>query len=275
MKKLMIAAAVAAFAGGAFAANYVYDFSATLKTTKGKSGKSPITVQLGVDATGTNFWYTDSTITNFLDDTKKIGGVYVPTISDAQMKTNLAAQAAVKAIVTNYNNKSAGQWCATWKWTDTGCYRTAGSVKLSDVLEQADCCVATYNLTNAYSLIQYAGTATAIGTPLAQMFGSLDAAKANKVEIFAQAILNTAATEVFSGWLAGQGTRAQKNNKYYISTLSGNIVGTLPAPVCPNCCTLPTPAWAFDCVNPTGAFLPYTAGFGTFRLKINTKKSTF
>ena len=53
MKKLMIVAAIAAMAGGAIAdTNTAYTFTATLKTTKGKSGKVTTTYNLGADATG-------------------------------------------------------------------------------------------------------------------------------------------------------------------------------------------------------------------------------
>ena len=93
MKKLMIAAAVAAIAGVA-SATYVYDFNATLKTTKARNGKVTTTINLGADATGTVFWYQDDSVTNFLDTTKTVGGATVPTISDANMATNKAAQDA-------------------------------------------------------------------------------------------------------------------------------------------------------------------------------------
>ena len=199
------------------------------------------------------------------------------------MKTNTAAQAAVKALAAakTYNYKSAGKWCATWKFVDQDCYRVAGSVKLTDRFSQESCCANSYSLTNEVvgSSIAYQQTATEIGTPLSQRFGGLTLAKAKKVELYAPVVLKAQAAtnvvDVFSGWLAGQGTVATKNNADYVSALSGNIVGTLPAPTCPNCCTAPTPAIAFDCANPDGAKLPYTAGYGSFRLKINNKKSTF
>jgi hypothetical protein len=284
MKKLMLFAAVTAIAGGAFAAEYVYDFTATLKTTKGRTGKETSTINLGADASGTVFWYQDPSVQAYLDATHVVGGENVPTISAANMATNTAAQAAVKALAAakTYNYKSAGQWCATWKFVDQDCYRVAGSVKLTDTFSQVDCCAdSNYSLTNEVgSTITYQETATAIGTPLFQRFGGLTLAKAKKVELYAPVVLKaqgaTNVVDVFSGWLAGQGTVATKNNADYVSALSGNIVGTLPAPTCPNCCRAPTPAIAFDCANlDVGAQLPYTAGYGSFRLKINNKKSTF
>ena len=291
MKKLMIAAAVAAMAGGAFAAEYVYDFNATLKTTKARSGKVTTTVNLGADATGLNFWYNDPlVVTNasiVFDAFKTVGGTTVPTISDAQMATNTAAQEAVIALTAIYGYKSAGKWCATWKFVWENCYRIPGSAKLSDVLWQSDCCdSASYALTNSVgSIIDYTsftadGTTTnSVAEPLFQHFGSLLNAKANKIEMYASVLLKgvaaTNTVDVFGGWLAGQGTLAAKNGNAYISALSGNIVGTLPAPVCANCCTAPTKSYAFDCANLLGDDLPFTAGFGTFRLKINNKLSTF
>lgn len=285
MKKLMLFAAVAAIAGGAFAAEYVYDFTATLKTTKGRTGKETSTINLGADASGTVFWYQHQSVQAYLDGTHNVGGQDVPTISEANMKTNTAAQAAVKALYAakTFNYKSAGKWCASWKFVDQDCYRVAGSVKLTDTFSQVDCCAdSNYSLTNEVtgSTIAYQETATEIGMPLFQRFGGLTLAKAKKVELYAsvdlkaQAATNT--VDVFSGWLAGQGTVATKNNADYVSAISGNIVGTLPAPTCPNCCIAPTPAIAFDCANlDVGAQLPYTAGYGSFRLKINNKKSTF
>jgi hypothetical protein len=283
MKKLMLFAAVAAIAGGAFATEYVYDFTATLRTTKGRTGKETSTINLGADASGTVFWYQDPSVQAYLDATHDVGGQTVPTISEANMKTNTAAQAAVKALFAakTYNNKSAGKWCASWKFVDQDCYRVAGSVKLTDTFSQANCCASNYSLTNEVgSTIQYQPTASAIGTPLSQRFGGLTLAKAKKVELYAPVLLKAQAAantvDVFSGWLAGQGTVATKNNADYVSAISGNIVGTLPAPTCPNCCTAPTPAIAFDCANlDVGTQLPYTAGYGSFRLKINNKKSTF
>ena len=284
MKKLMIAAVVAAVAGGAFATDYVYDFSATLKTTKARSGKVTTTINLGADATGTMFWYEDPSVTNFLDTTKTVGGATVPTISDAQMATNKAAQDAVIALANygTYNYKSAGKWCATWKFSWENCYRVTGSTKLTDVLSQADCCYdGAFAFSNIVgSIIQYQETATnSVAEPLFQHFGSLLNERANKIEIYAPVTLKavgaTSVVDVFGGWLAGQGTLAARNGNVYVSAISGNIVGTLPAPVCPNCCTAPTPSYAFDCANIAGAELPYTAGFGTFRLKINNRLSTF
>jgi hypothetical protein len=273
MKKLIAIAAVVV-AGGVFAANYVYDFDATLKTTKGKYGSA--TINLGVDATGTNFWYNDTAVAPFTNDVKNVGGYSVPTI---KTPLSAAAQAAIRSIATNYNFKSAGKWCATFKVED--CYRVTGTQKISlKGLATSNCCAgATIAITEPVtsSTIGFENTtATTIGLPLFQRFGSLDPTKANKVELYAQVrTFKVAGVEEFSGWLAGQGTMATRNNADYVSTVSGNIVGTLPAPKCENCCVLPTPAIAFDCATPQGGALPYTAGYGTFRLKINNKDSNF
>ena len=283
MKKLMIAAAVAAMAGGAFAAEYVYDFNATLKTTSSRMGKVTLKVDLGTDSTGTNFWYNDSAITQYLDSVKKVGGVVVPTISDAVVKADPDVQSNLLNLAFTYNRKSAGLWCASFQWPEENCYRVAGSAKLKEVFFQDDCCddsvvYENFAFTNDVtdSSIVYQEHATAIGTPLFQHFGSLLNTKANKIEIYAPVVIkDEGAVEVFDGWLAGQGTVAwnKNNDQLYVNTISGNIVGTLPAPDCEHCCSLPTKSYAFDCAGM--GELPYTAGFGTFRLKINKKLSTF
>lgn len=278
MKKLIAIAAVVV-AGGVFAANYVYDFDATLKTTKGRYGSSQL--NLGVDATGTNFWYRDAAVTQYLNTTVSKGGKAIPSI---KAPLSAEAQAAVRSIATNYTYKSAGQWCATFKVED--CYRITGTQKISvKGLTTTNCCDTTADLidsvTGSYIGFSAAaaqdGTATAaVANPLFQRFGSLDPKKANKVELYTYVYTFKApGVEEFGGWLAGQGTMATRNNADYVSMVSGNIVGTLPAPKCEFCCDLPVPATAFDCINPAGAVLKYTAGYGTFRLKINTKDSQF
>ena len=119
MKKLIAIAAVVV-AGSVFAANYVYDFDATLKTTKGKYGSSSI--NLGVDATGTNFWYRDVLITQYIDSVHTVGGRTIPWIKPP---LSAAAEAAVRQIYTNYQFQSANRWCATYKVND--CYRIPGT----------------------------------------------------------------------------------------------------------------------------------------------------
>ena len=275
MKKLMIAAVAAVVAGSMFAAPYVYDFDATVKTTQGRAGV--VTVNLGMNAAGTQFWYQDPAVAGFMDTTKNINGVAVPTIKAETVNGNPAIQAAILTIAATYNTRSAGRWCETYRIP--GCYRVAGTRRYTDQFRQDDCCAAGYALNDVDgngSVIAWQQTSAAIATPLFQRFGSADPAAANKVELYGPvSIFTVGAVQVFGGWLAGQGTMARRNGVDYISTISGNIVGTLPAPTCANCCTLPTPSVAFDCANPTGAALPFTAGFGTFRLRINNNLTTF
>ena len=288
MKKLIAIAAVVA-AGSVFGQWYVYDFNATLKTTKAKSGS--VTVNLGKDASGA-FWYNDPAVTNYtknadtnISSTKNINGIDVPTINPSFLATNLEAQIVVLAISEDYKYKSAGKYCETYKIS--GCYRVAGSKKLSTQFETWDCCwdwgtdfFGLHGVTTA-SKIQWTETQTntvattgAFGGPLLQRFGSSDYTKAKKVELYGPVEIWGAADQAFGGWLAGQGTIATKNNNDYINTISGNIVGVLLAPTCENCCTDGTPSIAFDCLG-DDIFLPYTAGYGTFRLKINNKETEF
>jgi hypothetical protein len=179
MKKLMILAAVAAIAGGAFA-DVGYNFSATLKTTKGRLGKDVITtLNLGQNAL-LGFWYQDhryAEITNILDgawyDTKVIQGRTIPTVAKATdsagetySKTGKYLWAANEADGTSssnyiavvkllgelheiYHERSAGVYCETVKVVDPAkCYRVAGSKKINqDFYEDwnyEDCCEETF-----------------------------------------------------------------------------------------------------------------------------------
>ena len=95
MKKLMIVAAVAAMAGGAFAYDG-YNFTATLKTTQGRKGTDVITT-LNLGKSGSTFWYQDAeyvAITNIASEawyaTKDIQGSTVPTVKKTQTKDGAA-----------------------------------------------------------------------------------------------------------------------------------------------------------------------------------------
>jgi hypothetical protein len=297
MKKLIAIAAVVV-AGSMFAQDFVYDFSATLKTTKGKKGS--VTVKLGKNDSG-DFWYNNPAVTNYtynantkISETKVIDGMPVPRIVAGFLATNEQAQIAVLSIAGDYDIQSAGKWCAIYKIP--GCYRVAGTRKITAKFYNDDCCDDTViaagisglvgygdtEVTN--SVIKWANTTTnapvvagfnsVLGGPLFQFFGSSDPDKANKIELYAPVKIWSSTAQAFDGYLAGQGTVAEKANADYFPAVSGNIVGLLLAPVCENCCTPGTKSVAFDCVNDdTPTQLPYTAGFGTFRLKINKKLS--
>ena len=179
MKKLMIAAAVAVVAGGAFADDG-YNFTATLKTTQGKKGTDIITtINLGKDVWG-DFWYMDAdyvTITNkgngywFTTKTMTGASAPVPTVKKTQTKDGVVwnqkgtyllyadgstvtlddykeVVALLKGLgaKNNYDQRSAGQWCETIKVIDpANCYRVAGTKKIDlkfyeNLGDVVDCC---------------------------------------------------------------------------------------------------------------------------------------
>ena len=119
----------------------------------------------------------------------------------------------------------------------------------------------------AYSTNQVENPLSA-ATTLYQRFGAQTSDKANRLEIYAGIpYAYTTDGYLFAGWIAGQGTAFARDGMA-ANTISGNIVGVIEAPDCENCCTAPTPSWAFDCANDdVSAQLPYSAAYGTFRLR--------
>jgi len=295
MKKLIIAAAMAVVAGGAFALDG-YDFTATLKTTKGKqSGNQTTTYNLGMDANGV-FWYLDTTVVttgtynafNVTNrTTKTINNVpNIPALK-TDSKGYLVVQAPadldlVKKLAAIYNKKSAGKWCQTVKITEQGCYRVAGSVKIDVDLYTTNCCaisggqvVLTNNLTTAWGPVQFG-----IWLDMVHRFGALTSAKATKVEVWGGSATVAAhylqqnvelptldEGRWFFGAIAGQGTYASGR----VNAVSGNLVGIVDGSVCPNCCTAATGDIAFECDDETASTWLDAAAFGTFRLKYNKK----
>ena len=271
MKKLMIAAALAAMVGGAYA-DTAYTFNASLKTTVGRSGKVTSTYNLGEDAQGV-FWYADQTVTNLMAaqatyfTTKRVGGRTIPALSNLAKKDNAWLVANIVPLAATYNNKSAGKWCDTFKVTDEGCYRVTGTKKFKAVVSGSDFCC------SELTAIADGGDALSITSALAQRFGGLTYEKAKKAE-FVAAISGEGIEELY---IAGQGSigKVLDSNDMSlndgITSISGNAVGVLAAPECEYCCTDNQPAIAFNCNdNPGDATLP-TAAFGTFSLKYNAK----
>ena len=281
MKKLMLFAAVAAIAGGAFAEGY--DFTATLKTTKGKVGRNATqTYNLGVDATGA-FWYNDAdyaalNVSN--QTTKSLLGHTIPALNKTSTGYLVVADtndiAKIIALADKYPNRSAGRYCETVKvLTPAQCYRIAGSQRIVEKLLIDGCCTekrftgshAESVSTNA--VIDVSG-ASGDAINFVQFFGAQTKNAANKVEMYAAATgFITTEQRTFDGFLAGQGTYNVANSR--ITNVSGNIVGALSPAVCPNCCYEPTPAVAFDCYSADPNSALFTAGFGTFRIKYNSR----
>lgn len=274
MKKLMIVAAIAAVAGGVFA-DTAYTFSATLKTTKGKSGKTTATYYLGENADGA-FWYDDTAVVALTNNaanaayftTKKIGRKTVLALSSAAKKDNGWLSQNIAPLAATYNEKSAGKWCETFKVTEEGCYRVAGTEKIKDVLVGDLCCEA---LTGIDSGLELDATA---GLESVQRFGGLKYAAAKKAEIFA-----TVASDEVELYLAGQGSIGKVLSTddltapvEGVTSLSGNIVGVIPAPECEYCCSAAQPAIAFACGgDEAGSTELKTAAYGTFSIKYNAK----
>lgn len=274
MKKLMIVAAIAAMAGGAIA-DTAYTFSATLKTTKGKSGKTTATYYLGENADGA-FWYDDAAVVALTNNaanaayftTKKIGRKTVLALSSAAKKDNAWLSANIVDLAATYNEKSAGKWCETFKVTEEGCYRVAGTEKIKDVFVGDLCCA---ELTGVESSLVLSAT-----DGLVQRFGGLTYAKAKKAEIVATVGDDADVALV----LAGQGsigkvldnTDGETVSAEGVTSLSGNIVGILPAPKCEYCCSPDQDAVAFVCgTEDDGDPSLKTAAYGTFSIKYNAK----
>ena len=264
----MIAAAAAAMIGGAYAEGY--DFTASVKTTKGKYGsqKTTYTVNLGLDDQGVYWW--DGL--NYADEKEAKADIKAMTNDEkADFAWNVVN---FDGVATDYNNKEYYKnrwvWCYTFKFTETDedCYRVAGSAKLKGVIK-ADCCglweFAEYDFGKTVLDNDVDGTSE-IANGLLYRFGGVSLDKANKVEV-----AGTLGDVAFDGLtigtfaFAGQGAFDVKND--YIKNVSGNIVGVLDNPDCESC---------FECANddtpnsylddPNG-----TAAFGTFSIKYNKK----
>ena len=304
MKKLMIAAAAAALVGGAFAADTAYTFTASVKTTVGKAGKTTSTYNLGKSIDG-KFWYEDAAVyTAAVEDdpgtteadesadasglivdypdyfaTKTINGSTIPCLSaKAKADYNWLADNIVP-LATTYAYKSANKWCETFKVVLTGCYRVAGTKKFSAIVKGDACCSSLTALDDEDT------TVTVDFSGLTQRFGGLTYATAKKVEVLGTIDADDSDREdgkgrTISGDLAGQGSVGKvlvvegediDTVDLGVTSISGYLVGELNAPVCVNCCDANTPAVAFACgdLNPNDAL--ETAGYGTFSLKYNAK----
>ena len=292
MKKLMIAAAVAALVGGAFA-DTAYTFTASVKTTVGKAGKTTTTYYLGMDDGGA-FWYNDAgetepgaqegdpeviirkSIVQLKADklnyftTKTVNGRTIDCLSNEAKKDYTWLKENIVPLTFIYDQKSANKWCETFKVVDEGCYRVAGTKKFKAIVSgEALCCSDLVS-------VEDEDTVVSITPSLTQRFGGLTYATAKKAEVIADVTVADNA-RVADGKIAGQGSigkvlDSEEGETYMgITSLSGNFVGELDAPVCVNCCTDPTPAIAFDCDDEIGDVALTTAGYGTFSIKYNAK----
>ena len=206
----------------------------------------------------------------------------------------------VRQLADEYNLRSAGVYCDSVRIVNAGlCYRIAGTKRIDVKFREGDvmdCCdeeegdAATirndsvvYDNTFstggvnptviAYTLHQTGSARTGrpeVSSTLYQVFGGQTRATARSAEIFARVASSvTTDGDIFAGWIAGQGQVFDAEDMAP-RMLMGNIVGVLTAPVCPNCCTDPTPSVAFDCLNfVVPVPLPLTAAYGTFQMMYN------
>ena len=281
MKELMIAAALAAIVGGAFAEGY--DFKANVKTTKGKYGsqKTTYTVNLGIDDTGT-YWWDGLGYANEKEAKADVKKMTNDEKADfAWNALNFDGVDTDYPIKEYYKNRWV--WCYTFKFTETDedCYRVAGSAKLSGIVAMDNCC-------NTWEFTEYDfGTtvlandddgASEISKGLLYRINGVSLNKANKVEV-AGTIGDTSfagdAPVIGTFAYAGQGAFDVKND--LIKNISGNIVGILENPDCESCCDYDSEATVFECEDDDDTLTSYldtpngTAAFGTFSLKYNKK----
>ena len=282
MKKLMIVAAVATMAGALVAADG-YDFTASVKTTKGKAGsqKTTFTVNLGRDTAmwedatleGDYWWRNVAAdeksakkyVAGLKNDEKRDFALDDMNYSETEIRTVKYGNKTYSFNKSDYDfpeyYKGKLQWCYTFKYTvtDTDCYRVAGSRKIKGIVYiDPACCedgVATTweylrgdDVTFADADDDWDGYIT---PGILYRFGGVSLEKANKVEF-----AGVAGTTAFDGnpadsgnintfALAGQGCWDVKNG--YLKNISGNIVGVLANPDCENCCDFNKDACFFEC----------------------------
>jgi len=277
MKKLMIAAAVAAMIGGA-QADMVYDFSATLKTTKAKAGSATTkTIQVGRERTAGQWWYEDTTVftpsakTGFLDygayeqvvkinSATGVGTLQANRLDNAgkvALATDLLAYSDVIDSTTGdtyglpevYKGKI--KWCAKWSYKIDGtCIRTKASETVKAKYTINDCC-ADMKFTMTEGIVGDLDLITLY------RFGGVIGSKCTNVELVGSigegVTAATPYTTIPAFALAGQGTWSDKqknSNKVVapgIASVSGDIVGIWYESECEVCCGLDASSLAYSC----------------------------
>ena len=295
----------------------VYDFSATLTTTTGKEGngwKETYTVNLGKDSSGI-WWYNDPIFKESSDG--KFKSVTLPSgtyekalkagskqypwklntsvIKSDEIKAELAFALGFDGVDTAYyvqqQYKNRWVWCETYKFKveyPGECYRVKGTKKVKATVYIDDMC-------DDGGIVEDNGDAYEFTLQFLNFFGSQDVTKANSVEALytydsddtEDGNMDGADGSNFGFALAGQGTWKAKLFKVKYGTLaydiegidsiSGNIVGYLPAPDCEACCANAAPALAFECdEDPEDRVWAWdlpTAAFGTWSMKFNKNKT--
>jgi len=250
MKKLMIAAAIAAMIGAAeaYSGDCAYDFAATLKTTVAKEGKGSTdkyVVNLGKDSQG-DWWYNDSAFDDdgsydgvagvLTFDKNNIGKLNVKKLTDAQKEALMYDLEDYAFVTINGNTyfgrgtpdyyKGKAKWCATYKFNIKNpgqCYRAAGTVKIQTTYYLASCCdYGDDSLCTLESWYEKKGDIVLpdLTTDLLYRFGAEQLAKATKVEFVGQIGNGVAANGTFTDEviptfaLAGQGNMANLKDAY-------------------------------------------------------------
>lgn len=281
MKKLMIAAAAAAMIGGAYAEGY--DFTASVKTTKGKYGsqKTTYTVNVGLDDSGIFWWDGEGWLT------EKEAKADVKKMTNDEKAYFAWTDLAFDGVATKYNNKEYYKgkwvWCYTFKFTETDedCYRVPGTAKLKGIVSMDGCCGTWEFVDYDFGTTILADDISAEGIseithPLLYRINGVSLGKANKVEVtgtFGDTSYDGTTIGTFA--YAGQGDFDVKAD--YIKSISGNLVGVLENPDCESCCDYDSEAVVFECYDEDDTITVYqdqpagTAAFGTFSLKYNKK----
>lgn len=296
----MIVAAVATMAGALVAADG-YDFTASVKTTKGKSGKQKTTYTVNLGQS-TEYWEDPEYVGEYWwqmlrDNTNFVGVVdeksakkYVKGLSndekadfardvmgylENETRTVVYGGKEYKFNKSDYDfpevYKFKPQWCYTFKYTvtDENCYRVAGSRKLRGIVKMDDCC-------SGWEFIDWDFDLEDINivNTLEYRFNGVLLPKSTKVEV-----AGTMGAASFDGgtigtWaFAGQGAYDVKADR--IKNISGNIVGVLDNPDCEYCCDDDTTAIVYECGTDDDEKWEFndapdgTAAFGTFSLKYN------
>lgn len=283
----MVAAALAAMTVGAYAEEeeetsgaYVYDLSISVKTTKGKAGKSAKTDYNYYGKGADGWWYNDEEFTTgpwaYIKTANKgsAAGKHGPwTIEQKAVDAlDFADQMELAGILEPYTDldpsDNGGAWCLRIKWLiPAECYRVSTSKSLKAYAITDSCCESQADGEGlGWQFVLFAKSSWALnnivqlwedGEDAKTCYGTLTfdflyriggvGEKATKVEGYATSEFKEDYGAFAGGNLkmAGQGSFDKKNG--LMKSISGNVAGYLGASSCPaNCCESDY-AFAYDC----------------------------
>lgn len=312
---IVAAVAAMVGAAEAYEVTYLYDFNATLTTTTGAEGRGwseTFTVNLGKDGAG-KWWYDDDIFVISADG--KFKSVTLPSgtyekalkagskqypwklntsvIKSDELKEELAYALGFDGEDTDYyvqqQYKGKWVWCETFKYKYTypgECYRVKGTQKIKATVFIDELC-------DDGEIVEDNGDSYDFTLQFLNFFGNQDVTKANSVEaLFTYDFEDTGYGNLdgadgtnFGFALAGQGTWKEKLFNFKVQnqtinlpgvdSISGSIVGYLPAPDCEACCADAVNALAFECdEDPNDRVWSWdlpTAAYGTWSMKFNKK----